>query len=348
MSYFTSTRKLKTCGGPTRRSSSHEILCISANWCTDQQNGVEKTGMPDALALLNVNDVHHLEHLVWAVYDGMLLVGPWPELLGDRPWCTGLAGLHKHIYRGRNDVAHCPPQTLGSWDCQEQMEALRQVGGLCSTWSGQRWASWPQRRSQSGSWHCSQMPARGNRDGHLRGPSPYMPSRSHLGVTTPPCTPLKCYCRAAVSPSISPMPKVASAVNIPSHALSSHSGEGMARASLNEDDAWEDDFQTPHMPVCRVMQRDDDGRRCPAEGRPESSRGSPGQWTEYQVDIGEEGNMLETVDPTWRTTCWLQLAVQGILDDEVPWYERHTFDGGNWGRSLVISQVPPHHLAVEY
>ena len=31
--------------------------------------------------------------------------------------------------------------------------------------------------------------------------------------------------------------------------------------------------------------------------------------------------MLETVDPTWRTTRWLQLAVQGISDDEVPWFE---------------------------
>ena len=31
--------------------------------------------------------------------------------------------------------------------------------------------------------------------------------------------------------------------------------------------------------------------------------------------------MLETIDPTWRTTHWLQLVVQGILDDEVPWYE---------------------------
>ena len=38
----------------------YEILCISANRCTDWQNGIEKTGMPDALALLNVNDVHHL------------------------------------------------------------------------------------------------------------------------------------------------------------------------------------------------------------------------------------------------------------------------------------------------
>ena len=31
--------------------------------------------------------------------------------------------------------------------------------------------------------------------------------------------------------------------------------------------------------------------------------------------------MLETVDPTCRATHWLQLAVQGILDDEVPWYD---------------------------
>ena len=31
--------------------------------------------------------------------------------------------------------------------------------------------------------------------------------------------------------------------------------------------------------------------------------------------------MLETINPSWRTTHWLQLAVQGILDDEMPWYE---------------------------
>ena len=71
----------------------YEILCISANHCTNQQNGIEKTGMPDASALLNVEDVRHLECLTWVVYDGVLLVGPWPELLGDCPWFTVLAGL---------------------------------------------------------------------------------------------------------------------------------------------------------------------------------------------------------------------------------------------------------------
>ena len=97
----------------------YEILCISTNRCTNQWNRIEKTGMPDALALLNVEDVHHLEHLAWVVYNGVLLVGPWPELSGDCPWCTVLAGLQQHIYRGCDDAAHCPPQMLGSWDYQE-------------------------------------------------------------------------------------------------------------------------------------------------------------------------------------------------------------------------------------
>ena len=110
----------------------YEILCISANCCTDRWNRVKKTGMPDALALLNVNDVHHLECLMWAVCDSALLVGPRPKLSGDHPWCTVLAGLHKHIYRGHEDVAHCPPQMLGSWDCQEWIEALQRVGSLSS------------------------------------------------------------------------------------------------------------------------------------------------------------------------------------------------------------------------
>ena len=53
----------------------------------------------------------------------------------------------------------------------------------------------------------------------------------------------------------------------------------------------------------------------------EASRRSPSWRLGYEVDIGEEETMLETIDPTGRPTHWLQLAVQGISDDEVPWYE---------------------------
>ena len=110
----------------------YEILCLSMNRCTDQWHGLKETSVLDALALLNVNDARHLECLVWAVYDGVLLAGPWPELPGDRPWCTVLAGLHKYIYRGHDDAAHCLLHMLGSWDCQEWIEALQRGGRLDS------------------------------------------------------------------------------------------------------------------------------------------------------------------------------------------------------------------------
>ena len=49
------------------------------------------------------------------------------------------------------------------------------------------------------------------------------------------------------------MPKFPSAVNIPTYAWSSHSAGGMARASLDDDEVEEDDFQTSHTPVCRIV-----------------------------------------------------------------------------------------------
>ena len=140
-------------------------------------------------------------------------------------------------------------------------------------------------------------------------------------MTSPPCTLLRCCCSVATSHNICTTPKVASVVNIPTYAWSSHSGKGMAWASLDQDEAQEDDFQTQHTPVHCMMWWEDDGCRASAEGRLEHSEGSLRQQTGYQIDIGEEEEMLETVDPTWRATHWLQLVVQGISDDEVPWYD---------------------------
>ena len=131
-------------------------------------------------------------------------------------------------------------------------------------------------------------------------------------------------------------------VNIPPHARSSHPGEGMAWALLAHDKALEDDFQTQYTPVCRVIRREDTSHRSSAEGRLECSGGSPRQQTGYQVDIGEEEEMLEMVDPTWRTTRWLQLVVQGILDEEVPWYEYVApLMTGTKGMALSLAKHPP-------
>ena len=153
----------------------YKILCLSALQCTKQQHGMERMGMPDALSLLSMNDACHLEHLAWAVYDGALLVGGWPELPGNHPWCTVLAGLYKHIYRGHKDVAHCLPYMLASWDCQERVEALHRGDRLSSMWGGQQRASRPRRRSRSSSRCHSQMPTQGDRNRCSHGSSPCMP-----------------------------------------------------------------------------------------------------------------------------------------------------------------------------
>ena len=49
------------------------------------------------------------------------------------------------------------------------------------------------------------------------------------------------------------MHKLALAANVLSYAQSSCSSEGMARASLDAEDVWEDDFLTLHMPVCCIV-----------------------------------------------------------------------------------------------
>ena len=54
----------------------------------------------------------------------------------------------------------------------------------------------------------------------------------------------------------------------------------------------------------------------------EASRGSPAWQSFFLVNIGEEEpETLEDIDPHWRATNWLQVVVQGMAEEEVPWYK---------------------------
>ena len=76
------------------------------------------------------------------------------------------------------------------------------------------------------------------------------------------------------------------------------------------------------MLVCSIVWQSGDGHRDPATERMEASGGSSSGQSFFQVDIGEEElEMLECINPHWRATHWLQVAVQGIAKEEVPWYE---------------------------
>ena len=60
----------------------------------------------------------------------------------------------------------------------------------------------------------------------------------------------------------------------------------------------------------------------------------------FQVDVGkEEPEMLGCIDPHWRTTHWLQVAVQGIAEEELPWYELVTpLTSGVEGTALSLAK----------
>ena len=160
---------------------------------------------------------------------------------------------------------------------------------------------------------------------------------------------LRCHCRGPLSPGANTMPKLTLTVNVLAYArstCSSCSSGGMARASLDDEDVWEDDFQTPHMPVCCIVWQSGGSHGDPVTERMEASEGSPGWQSFYWVDVGEEEpEMLECIDPLWRATCWLQVAVQGIAREEVPWYELVTpLMSGAEGTTLSLAK----HLLVAW
>ena len=78
----------------------------------------------------------------------------------------------------------------------------------------------------------------------------------------------------------------------------------------------------------------------------EASRGSPAWQSFVQVDINEEEpETLEDINPHWRAMCWLQVAVQGIMDEEVLWYEFITsLTSGVEGVALSLAK----HLVVAW
>ena len=242
----------------------YEILSLAVLHCTECWGWVEKSGVPDTLLLVNLKDTCHLERLTWAVYDGALLVGSHPELPGECQWCTMLASIFKHIYKGCNETAHCLPYTLASWDCQQRMEVAceehRQNAPCCGHDDGHRARAW---RLRSGSRHCSKMPSQ-------KGWTRYT-------CSSPPNTPLQRYHSAEelFSPSLDTTPKLSSAVSVPAYARSSRFAQGVAQALLDDDEDKEEDFQTPHIPMHHIIRQEEGGQGKPAAEQMEASGGSP-------------------------------------------------------------------------
>ena len=54
----------------------------------------------------------------------------------------------------------------------------------------------------------------------------------------------------------------------------------------------------------------------------EASGGSPAWWLVARMDISEEGpETLVEINASWGAKRWLEVASQGIRDEEVPWHD---------------------------
>ena len=105
------------------------------------------------------------------------------------------------------------------------------------------------------------------------------------------------------------------------HARSSRSAEGVAQASLDDDEDWEEEFQTPHIPMHRVVRREEFGQGKPAAEQMDASGGSLAWQVVANVDISEEEpETLGEIDASWWAKQWLEVATQGIGDKEFPWH----------------------------
>ena len=243
-------------------------------------------------------DTQHLKCLAWAVYDRALHVGDRPELPGECQWCTVLAGIFKYIYKGHNETEHCPPYTLASWDCHQRTDAVCEE---CRA-RGQG--------SRSGSRCHSKTPSQKGQTRFTHGSPPNTPPLRYPSV------------EELFSQSPNTTPKLSSAVSVPAHARSSCSAEGVAQASLDDDEDWEEDFQMPHTLMHHVVRREEGSQGKPAAEHMEASGGSPAWWDVAIIDIGkEEPELLGEIDANWRTKRRLEVATQGIGDEEVLWHD---------------------------
>ena len=194
------------------------------------------------MLLVNLNDTWHLEHLPWAVYNGALHVGNCPELPRECQWWTLLAGIFQHIYKGHDKTAHCPPYTLASWDCQQRAEVVCEECRQNTTCGGHDGGCRARGQGlRSGSRHHSKTSSQKGRTRYTQGSPPNTPPSRYPGVGE------------LFSPSPDITPKLFSAVSILVHARSIHFAEGVAQASLDDDEDWEEDFQTPHTPMCCMV-----------------------------------------------------------------------------------------------
>ena len=100
-----------------------EILNLASRCYCQQKHAWQPKNTTQSDAMLHIchRDYLLLERLAWAVFDGMLAVGPAPTLMGSMAWDKIVQSIALYlIYQGKLVMEHCKPQTTGSCYAQEK------------------------------------------------------------------------------------------------------------------------------------------------------------------------------------------------------------------------------------
>ena len=111
----------------------YKILTVVLLCCMEQRGSQKKecNTLGAAYPRVNLSDVDGLEHLAWAVYNGVYMPGDPPALTGHHDWERIIAGTTLHlIFHGRTNDEHCKPSTIASLNAGQAMKLAQQKGLL--------------------------------------------------------------------------------------------------------------------------------------------------------------------------------------------------------------------------
>ena len=108
----------------------YEILALAAlhcmEWCSCTKKHCNSFG--DSYPLVDLTDVDDLEHLAWAVYNGVFIPGDPPILTGHHDWSCIITGMTLHlIFCGKTGGA-LPSVYSGVLQCQVGHKAHKGAG----------------------------------------------------------------------------------------------------------------------------------------------------------------------------------------------------------------------------
>ena len=109
----------------------YEILALASLCCIEECSSAKKccNTLSNMYPLVDLTDVDDLEHLSWAVYDGIFIPGDPPMLTSHHDWSHIITATTLClIFHGKTVEEHCPPCTVVSFNTKQAARLAQQQG----------------------------------------------------------------------------------------------------------------------------------------------------------------------------------------------------------------------------